>query len=220
MSSIQGGMWRAPQNTKIPALSHVFSFRVTGVNPTLGAAATLVQLPATYSNAAQVTPAQNSVNYAPTASPVLPNNEPMQGLRLFVTQMVVRDANGTIGSNTTATNSTVIALIDQNYNSSGAYTPTVNNNAAAAANTVIALSNGTTTIPAAPAGGSAPYVVAQIGDATGVLGGVTADSTGLVVVNPYDQLAINFTPPAITGGTLGTATAFTVDVFGYWAQTI
>lgn len=41
---------------------------------------------------------------------------------------------------------------------------------------------------------------------------------GAVIINPYDQLAIVFTAQA--GGTPSTATAFTVDILGYWQQSV
>jgi hypothetical protein len=205
MSSIQGGMWRGPTNTKIPAITHILSYRVTGVVPTSGGAQQTFALPPTASNAAQYTPAQNSVNYAPQASPVLPNNEPQKGLRMFVTSIVVRDY-GTGVLFGAGTNGTIISLADQNYNASSVYTPTVSNNAISAGNTIISVT--TAAAIAASAATNSPYVQQQIG------------SAGLIVVNPYDQLAVGFLAPGGTVTTAATATAFTLDVFGYWAQTI
>jgi hypothetical protein len=89
------GLWLGDQNTKIPSLSHLLSYKVN-----LSAANTTqtIVIPTTYQNPAQV------VLPGPA-----PSGEPPQGKRFFATHLVVRDANGPIGG--TAGGS--VALLDQ-----------------------------------------------------------------------------------------------------------
>lgn len=222
MSSLNNGLWRAPQNTKMPGPSLILSYRVTGLVPTTGTALQTFALPTTASNPAQYNQVQAPQNFAITSSPTATNNEPQQGLSLLVTQMLVRDANGILFG-VAATNNTVVSLIDQNYNSSGAWTSSMATSytaqVAAAANTVIAVTT-TAAVSAAPAGGRAPYVSAQIGVSNGTQGGTAGDATGVVVVNPYDNLAVAVLVPAGTVTTAATATAFTIDLIGMWIPAI
>jgi hypothetical protein len=83
MAMYGNGLWLAEQNTKIPAISHVLSFRVQ-----LSAANTTqtVAIPQAITNPAQA-----------VFPGIQPTGQPQQGRRLFVTEMVVRDANGPIG---------------------------------------------------------------------------------------------------------------------------
>lgn len=89
------GLWLGDQNVKIPALSHLLSFKVN-----LAAANTsqTIALPTSYTNPAQL------VLPGPA-----PSGEPQQGKRFFATHLMVRDANAPIGG--TAGGS--VALLDQ-----------------------------------------------------------------------------------------------------------
>lgn len=206
MSSLNSGLWRAAQNTKIPGPSLVLSYRVNYT----AAGAISVLLPSTLTNPAQLTPAQAPNNYAPQASPVLRDNEPQQGLRLFVTDMVVRDANGLVAG---AASAGRVALFDANYAADGStytdsnatgYAPA----AAGAGNTIIAVN-------IAAAGSAQPGAANSIYHKNSV-GNVTTPgqgSRGIIVVRPYDQLGV--TVDAAAGAT---ATSLVVDVIGYWQQ--
>lgn len=214
MSSINGGMWRAPQNTKVPAVSHLLSVRVTGVSfangTTPATSGNTFLLPQTFSNPAQYSPAQTS-NYAPSASPVLPSNEPQQGLRLYVTEIVARRFNGTYSPSVAGAN---IVVADLNFDPSAGTWSATPGSTVGAANTVIGVAP--LTGLAAPIGDQSPYIRATVGQVGG--DATTADNQGLIVVRPYDQLAIGVSGSA--SGTAPTSTAFTLDLFGYWAQTI
>lgn len=89
------GLWLGDQNTKIPSLSHVLSYKAV-----LNAANTAqtIAIPTTYQNPAQ----------AVLPGPA-PSGEPPQGKRLFVGMLAVRDPNAAIGG--TAGGS--VALLDQ-----------------------------------------------------------------------------------------------------------
>ncbi len=205
MSSLNSGLWRAAQNTKIPGPSLVLSYRVA-----VGAGDSSVLLPSSATNPAQYTPFNApGGNYAPQSSPVLRDNEPQQGLRLFVTDMVVRDANGLLSNAGTTT----VNLFDANYAADGStYTDSNANTyapaAAGAGNTII-------TVPvlgaAAAAAAQSVYVKNSIGN---VLAPNIVASRGLIVVKPYDQLGVTVTGAA----TSRTATSLVVDVIGYWQQ--
>lgn len=201
MSSVGNGLWRGPQNTKIPGPSLVLSYRASGL--TAAAAATIL-VPSTVYNPGQVAAAAAPYNYAPQASPVIPNASPQQGLRCLVTELIVRDITNASGQATLGSSSTVVSLYDANYNgSTGVYTDSNASGftpaAFGSANTVLAV-----TVPAtAAAGNQTPF--AHVAQGTGAL----------IVIRPYDQLAINL--PASTGGT---ATGFTLDVIGMWVQAV
>lgn len=229
MSNLVTGLWRAPQNTKVAAQSHILSYRVSGLNLTIGQATQNFILPSTTFNSATYTQVQAPNNYAITASPVLPSNEPQQGLRLFVSKLVVRDLNGSLfpsfASGALASN-TAVSLYDSNYSSAGVYTASTasgfTNQGPAAANTLLTVQGLTgQTAPAAPVGNQVLQFVVDTG-ATQTYG-TTGNAIGLIVVQPYDQLGISVTPAVIgtaASPVQATATAFTVDVFGYWAQAI
>lgn len=89
------GFWLGDQNTKIPAVSHFFSFKV---NLAAANTAQTVVIPTAYQNPAQL------VLPGPA-----PSGEPPQGKRFFATIIAVRDANGPIGG--TAGGS--VAILDQ-----------------------------------------------------------------------------------------------------------
>lgn len=97
MSSLFTGLYSAPTNTKIPALSMRYSVRVN-----LTAANTPLTLPfPTQTNPLQLT----------TPSPITPGSEPQQGLPFFTTQLVVRSANGNL-SGTGASAGGTVSLIN------------------------------------------------------------------------------------------------------------
>lgn len=83
MPMFGNGLWLAEQNTKIPAISHVLSYRVqlTAANTTQ-----TVAIPSAVTNPAQA-----------VFPGIQPTGQPQQGRKLIVTGMVVRDANGPIG---------------------------------------------------------------------------------------------------------------------------
>lgn len=160
MPSLTSGLYQPEQNISNPALSNlVLSYRATFTQLATGGTVTLA-LPANSFNPAQVTPAAAPTNYAPQASPVLTNNEPQQGRRLFVTNMIVRDLNGSLTptGGTAATNA--IQLIDQTQS-----------------NAVVIQMAGPTASASA-----APYYVSQTG--------IAPNAQGVTVVAPYDQLAL------------------------------
>lgn len=113
MTSYNQGLWRAPQNTQIPALNHILSYKV--VYTALGTGGTTtVALPSTTGlGTAQYTAGQSPTNYAVTASPCLPNNEPQQGLYTYVTHLAIRNLVGGPLTLTGATaNANAVQLID------------------------------------------------------------------------------------------------------------
>ena len=83
MPMFGNGLWLAEQNTKIPAITHVLSYRVqlTAANTTQ-----TVAIPSAVTNPAQA-----------VFPGIQPTGQPQQGRKLIVTGMVVRDANGPIG---------------------------------------------------------------------------------------------------------------------------
>ena len=93
------GLWFADSNTKIPGLTHFFSFRVllaaTGATQTIA-------LPDTASNPGQLV----------KTNPLIPYNEPQQGRRFFPYLFVVRDPSGVLNPSGSTGGGTV-ALIDQ-----------------------------------------------------------------------------------------------------------
>ncbi len=107
MSSVVSGVWRQPQNTKIPSITHLFSVRV----PITANTTSTYQIPANTSNPVQLSPTQAPLNYSSAQNPSLPNNKPQQGLRFFVTDMAVRDT-GTALAGSGATTGATVALVD------------------------------------------------------------------------------------------------------------
>lgn len=93
------GLWYADTNTKIPGLTHFFSYRVQLANA--GTTQT-VALPDTSSNPAQVV----------KTNPLAPYNEPQQGKRFFPYLWVVRDPAGVLNP-TGSTGGGSVALVDQ-----------------------------------------------------------------------------------------------------------
>lgn len=83
MPMFGNGLWVAEQNTKIPASTHVLSYRAT---LTAANAGQTIALPSTVTNPAQA-----------VFIGIQPTGQPQQGRRLFVTGLVVRDANGALG---------------------------------------------------------------------------------------------------------------------------
>lgn len=83
MAMFGNNLWLAEQNTKVPAISHVLSYRAT-----LTAANTTqtIAIPSAVTNPAQA-----------VFPGIQPTGQPQQGRKLVVTGMVVRDANGPIG---------------------------------------------------------------------------------------------------------------------------
>lgn len=75
--------WIAEQNTKLSADTHLLSYRV--ILTTANTSQTL-NIPTSQTNPAQA-----------TFPGIAPTGEPQQGRRMFVTKLVVRDANGAIG---------------------------------------------------------------------------------------------------------------------------
>lgn len=202
MSSINAGMWRAAQNTKLPALTHVLSYRVQNLNPAGGQQ--VIAFPSSAGNAAQVV----------TAYPIQRDASPQQGVRMFIQSLILRDANGTLNATggSAAGGNLTVALIDQSpVNGVTSNTPV----AASSSNggNVIITASLTNTFGQTAAQASPAYVMAQIG--------VAPNPVGLVVVNPYDQLALAITPAtAGTGQTAPGATAFTVDVLATYQQAV
>lgn len=113
MTSLNNGLWRAPQNTQIPGISHILSYKVTYTALATGGTTTL-QFPSTTGfGTAQYTAAQAPTNYAITASPVASNNEPQQGCYLYVTSFAIRNLVGGPLTPTGATpNANSVQLID------------------------------------------------------------------------------------------------------------
>jgi len=97
MPTLQSGLWQQEQNTKYPAVSHWFSMRVV-----LNA-----------SNTTQTVPVPvYGTNPAQAVFPgIQPTGEPQQGRRFFVTEIVVRDANGNL-SGAGATAGGTVDLLD------------------------------------------------------------------------------------------------------------
>ena len=83
MAMFGNNLWLAEQNTKIPAISHVLSYRVQ-----LNAANTsqTVSVPSAVTNPAQA-----------VFPGIQPTGQPQQGRKLIVTGLVVRDANAALG---------------------------------------------------------------------------------------------------------------------------
>lgn len=83
MAMFGNNLWLAEQNTKVPAISHVLSFRVllTAANTTQ-----TVTIPSTVLNPAQA-----------VFPGIQPTGQPQQGRKLVVTSLIVRDANGPLG---------------------------------------------------------------------------------------------------------------------------
>lgn len=83
MAMFGNGLWLAEQNTKIPAITHVLSYRVqlSAANSTQ-----TVAIPSAVTNPAQA-----------VFPGIQPTGQPQQGRKLMVTGLVVRDANGPIG---------------------------------------------------------------------------------------------------------------------------
>lgn len=98
MAMFGNGLWLAEQNTKIPAISHVLSYRVqlTAANTTQ-----TVAIPAAVSNPAQA-----------VFPGIQPTGQPQQGRKLIVTSLIVRDANGPLGG--TAGGSVTLQDVTQN----------------------------------------------------------------------------------------------------------
>ncbi len=99
MSYSGAGLWMADPNTKIPAISHLFSYRVLLANA--GTTQTIA-LPDTASNPGQVV----------KTNPVQAYAQPQQGKRFIPYIWVVRDPAGVIAPTGTSSGGTV-ALIDQ-----------------------------------------------------------------------------------------------------------
>jgi hypothetical protein len=171
MPYLNSGLWLGDINTKTPAISHILSFRCV-----LSAANTsqIIALPNVNQNPAQVVPV------SPSNLPTGVSSEPQQGKRSFLTQMVVRDANGNL-SGAGATAGGAVNLLDATQGNAVCLSVT---SAASATPPMIQIS-------------------AQQPPATAV------------PIQPYDALSVQYVAP--TGAT-ATATAFTVDVFGYWQQ--
>lgn len=83
MAMFGNNLWLAEQNTKVPAISHVLSYRV--------------QL--TAANTTQTVPIPSAVtNPAQAVFPgIQPTGQPQQGRKLIVTSLIVRDANAALG---------------------------------------------------------------------------------------------------------------------------
>lgn len=131
MPLLNNNVYLLEQNTKYPALSHIMSVRVALSS---AGASTNFDVPTTFNNPAQLAIA----GFAATG-------EPQQGRRLFVTQLVIRDANGNL-SGAGATAGGTVALVN------------------IATGTTVA----TVTSPASAS--QAPYVVAPITTGAGVIG--------------------------------------------------
>jgi hypothetical protein len=99
MSVLTTGLWKAPQNTKVAALSHVASFRPTFTSAAAAGSVT-VAFPANYNNPAQLT--------APTASAYDANSEPQNGQRLMVTGVLLRDVNAAAVTGTTVASTVAV----------------------------------------------------------------------------------------------------------------
>lgn len=98
MSSLSNGLYAAPTNTKIPAISLRYSIRVN-----LTAANTSLTLPFPVQN---TNPAQVTTPFA-----ITPGSEPQQGLPFYVTQLIVRNSNGNL-SGTSASAGGTVSLVD------------------------------------------------------------------------------------------------------------
>ncbi len=243
MPTLTSNMWKGDVNTKVPALSHYFTFRVTGAN-FAQSATTVFNLPGNYNLLGQYTPAQAPANFAQTSSPYDVNSEPQfQGAVFVPTHMDVRNPNGTfVSSGTGAAGTATIALFNPNVASINTLTGAVTRTAGSAANSVnqymsiqwtasttgnqiwsqeavwedAVSANSITT--GTPALGANPTLV-QVPVAE-----TPASAPGFIAAPVRfglgDSLAINVaTAGYVAGSTLAaTATQFTVDVFGYWLQ--
>jgi hypothetical protein len=113
MTSYNQGLWRGPQNTQIPSINHILSFKVAYTALGVGGTTTIALPSTTGLGSAQYTAAQSPTNYAVTASPCLPNNEPQQGLYTYVTSLAIRNLVGGPLTFTGATlNANAVQLID------------------------------------------------------------------------------------------------------------
>lgn len=239
MPTLTSNMWKGDVNTKVPALSHYFTYRITGAN-FAATASTNFALPGNYNLLGQYTPAQAPTNFAQTSSPYDVNSEPQFLGAVFVpTQLSVRNPNGTFtGSGGSSAGTATISLYNSNVagvnNATGVVTrtagsaPTAQNTYGAfiwtASAAVQPWSNEafwTASIP--------PALASQGTAAAGLTTVASTVAESATVVNGYniapvrfglgDQLAVNVTVAGYVAGTTPpNATQFTVDVFGYWLQ--
>ncbi len=180
MSSLNQGLWKAPQNSLIPALTHLLSFKVNYTALGVGASTTVALPLTTGLGPATYTAAQAPSNYSISSSPVAANNEPQQGCQTYISHMMLRNLNAPLTPTGGTANANAVQLIDQSQS-----------------NNVIVTMAG----PAAAAT-AAPYYVASV-------------TTGNVIVQPYDQLAITINAATAVAST---NTGFVVDLFGWTNQ--
>jgi hypothetical protein len=131
MSSLSNGLYVAPTNTKIPAVSLRYTLRV---NLTAANTALTLNFPAPNTNPVQIT----------TPSPITPGSQPQQGLPFFVTQMIIRSANGNL-SGSGATGGGTVSLINTTQSNAVVMTYT-----APTSGTLSPAYGTTTTLPATP----------------------------------------------------------------------
>lgn len=131
MSSLSNGLYAAPTNTKIPAVSLRYSLRV---NLTAANTALTLNFPVANTSAVQIT----------TPSPITPGSQPQQGLPFFVTQMIVRNSNGNL-SGTGATAGGTVSLINVTQSNAVVMTWT-----APTSGTLNPAYSASTTLPATP----------------------------------------------------------------------
>ena len=224
-------LWKAEPNTKVPALSHFFSFRVSGLTSLAANGSQTVTFPNNYSNVGQnAVVSGNPAASAPSASAYDPNSEPQYAGATFVpSHLMIRSPNGVlVSSGALAAGTLAVTLYNQNVSAISAtavtrtpgtlqaYSAGVNG----MAQVLLTASTSTTNVVT-------PEVVYESSNAsalqaTQTAGALTGVSPVLFRPGMGDTLALNVTVASYAAGGTATptATAFTVDCFGYWLQTI
>jgi hypothetical protein len=247
MPIVTSNLWKAEVNTKLPALSHYFSYRINGV--VCNTATTTPQvftLPSNYSSPVQIALGTTS---APTATYNDPNSEPQFLSSVFVpTNFCIRNPNGPfVASGTSAAGSLTISLYNTNISAVNALTGVVTRAAATAVGAANTYASGKWTASAThnqmwtvDAQWDLSCLATQVNTYTDTLATGAAVITNVPVaftsaanLNGFitspvrfglgDSLAIAVQPDGnyVLGGTKdATCTGFTVDVFGYWLQTV
>jgi hypothetical protein len=249
MSTLTTNLWKAAPNTKVPALSHYFSYRITGA--AFNASATTVfTLPSNYVSPGQLAPVAGvPSSYAATFTNPDPNSEPQQlGATFVPTNFCVRNPNGSfVSSGTSAVGTATISLFNPNVSSINTATGVVTRAAGTAANNVNTYAGFSWTASGTggqiwtsetvwdanlPANSTFTATAALPGSPTVVATPVAETATSLpgialsqVRFGLGDSLAVNVNVTGYVAGSTGalptaTATGFTVDVFGYWIQGI
>lgn len=250
MPVITTNLWKAEPNTKVPGLSHYFSYRITGAN--LAANGTTVfNLPSNYVSPGQLSPTTGvPSSYAPTFTNPDVNSEPQYAGAVFVpTHFMVRNPSGPfVSSGASAAGTVRISLFNPNVSTvsdlTGAVTRTPGSaNAANNLNTYSsflftasatgnsfwtseaswqATVSASNTFTGTEALGAIPTLTVppQVAETSASYPG---EALTQVKFSLGDSLAVSVTVASFAaGGTLtpSTSAAFTVDAMGYWLQGI